>query len=441
MAEFLPLAKNSPFLAGYERPEAMAIGDSIFNGVRSATINGGMARWSPPAQLARDRGWPMRLPDYRRPVLFDLEREVREGVDLKRLRDRILENADRWIEERGEWSAQTFFDNVSIAGAVYGDLHDATAGHARAQIPFLLERLRNSRDLDFAAAAQLWFFLNMAFLLNPSGHPELDDLTPLEQVASRKPKRLFINIGSNEGLFRIGITANYSRANREQIARIPDLAKTLAEALDAHCKDVERIYFNLLVRPRTLGNLAPREDADMYEYPGAGYFDRYVGRLAMQNGMTGDQMKDFDKEIDKVNDATRKAMTAVLGDRIRFVDTYKTSTAADGKHYGNARMVEVEAGASRYRLSNMPFAAGPFGFRQGGLFGLDNMHPTSVGYALLAEAMAKEVVAGEGGSKPAISPQSAFDADALLQDPPRSWDALNFLLGLIADLTHTRVGL
>ena len=331
MSEFLPLPETSPLLANAGEPEAMAIGDSIFNGVRSATIDGTLARWSPPAQVARDRGWRMVLPDYRRPVLFDLEAEIRDGIDLGRIRAHVLDNADRWIEERGEWSAHTFFDNISVAGAAYGDLHDATAGDARAKIPGLLERLRSGDGLDFETLAALWFNLNTAFLLNPSGHPELDDLTPLEQVASRKPKRLFINIGSNEGLFRIGVTGSFTRQNRASIGAIPNLARTLAEALRDHCPDVGRIYFNLLIRPRTIANLAPRQDADMFEVPGDGYFEHYVGRLAALNGMTGAQMRAFDEEIAGVNDETQEAMRQVLGDRIVFVDTYALSTKFDGK--------------------------------------------------------------------------------------------------------------
>jgi hypothetical protein len=440
LPKFEALPESSALLAGAMTPDAMAIGDSIFNGVRSATIHGELARWSPPAQVARDRQWSMVLPDYRRPILFDLEAELRDGLDLGRLREHVLQNVDRWLEERGEWSGHTFFDNIAVAGAAYGDLHDATAGQARARVPMLVAKLRHNEALDFESLASLWFSLNTAFILNPSGHPELDDLTPLEQVASRKPKRLFVNIGSNEGLFRIGITAEYSRRNREQIQKIPGLSKKLAEVLRDQCPDVERIYFNLLIRPRTLANLAPRTDADMFQTPGEGYFDQYVGRLASLNGMTGAQMRQFDEEIAAVNEKTRKSMTKVLGDRITFIDAYDLSTGLDGKHFGNAQKVVVDAGGRNFRLSNMPFSANIFGFRQGGLFGLDNMHPSIVGYAMASQAMAEAVIGAEGGDPCSIEPQTAFDADTLLQDPPRSWDSLNLLFSLIADLGILRLG-
>ena len=178
----------------------------------------------------------------------------------------------------------------------------------------------------------------------------------------------------------------------------------------------------------------------MFEVPGDGYFEHYVGRLAALNGMTGAQMKTFDEEIAGVNDETREAMTQVLGDRIVFVDTYALSTKFDGKHYGNARKVSVDAGGRTFRLSNMPFSANLFGFRQGGLFGLDNMHPSFGGYAVISQAMAEAVAETEGGNAPNVSTQAAFDADTLLQDPPRDWERLNLFFSLIGSLGIVRTG-
>jgi lysophospholipase L1-like esterase len=438
---FEPLAEHDPLLTGHLRPEAMAIGDSIFNGVRSATINQGLALGSPPAQTARVFGWPMVQPDYRRPILFDLEQFLRDGVDLDRLRTDAIANAERWMEERGEWSNRRFFDNIGIAGAAFGDLHRATAGKYREEAVGLLARLKAASSPDFETMAKLWFALNTAFLLNPSGLPELDDLTPLEQVASRKPKRLFVNIGSNEGLFRIGITGNFTRENRRGIVRIPVLAQELAKALHDRCPDVERIYYNLLIRPRTIANLAPRMDEEMFQRPGDGYFETYVGRLAMMNGMSAAQMRKFDAEISETNDKTEAAMRAVLGNRIAFVDTYGLSTTYDGKHYGGSRKVEIARGGTTIRLSNEPLSANIFGFRQGGLFGLDNMHPTRVGYALIAGAMADTVSRIEGlDQQQPVDLVEAWETDTLLQDPPRNWDRLGFLFSLIGDLGVFDVG-
>lgn len=431
MPTFSPLSIQSPHLQGYLQPEAMAIGDSIFNGVRSATISERLALGAPPRLVAGVFQWPMIVPDYRRPILFDLETEVREGISFSRLKSRILDNVDRWLEERGEWSNQRFFDNIGIAGASYRDMHKLTAGDCREKIPKLLSSIKNAPELDFSSIAKLWFNLNAAFLLNPSGQPELDDLTSLEQVASRKPRRLFINIGSNEGLFRIGLSCNYSRVYREKIAQIPNLAKDLAKKLDKYCGNVENIYFNHLVRPRTIANLAPRLDEDMFQITGEKYFERYVGRLGSINGMNGAQMSDLDVSVHAINLKAQEEMSDILDNRIHFIDCYELSTQYDGKHFGNSRKVRVMNGDTQWRLSNQPFSSGLFGFRHGGLFGLDNLHPSRVGYALVAQKMAEAVARTEKLEVSGIDLQEVFESDSLLQDPPRGWDLLNFLLGIM----------
>jgi hypothetical protein len=415
-------------------PELMAIGDSIFNGVRSATINESLALTSPPAFVARGLGLPMRQPNYRRPVLFDLEAEMRRGVDLHRLRASIIDNAERWLEERGEWSSQRFFDNIAVAGEDYVGLNTRTAGASRAQLPLLLLRLRQRSELDFDTVGEMFFALNSAFILNPTSEPQLDDLTQLEQVASRRPKRLLVNIGNNEGLFGIGISGSYDRRYLDRLRTIPDLATALATTLRDEAGDIGHIYVNLLIRPRTLGNLAPRRDEDMWNRPGDGYYDRYVGRLGALNGLDAEQMQAFDAAIEEINDETRAAIDQIYAGqatRVVYVDTFAMSNQYDGKHYGNSRMVEVQAGPVQKRLSNLPFSANPlFGFNAGGLFGLDNMHPTNVGYAILANRIGAAIATTEGLAFTPIELQDAFEGDSLLQDPPRHWDVVMLLASL-----------
>lgn len=426
--DFQPLPEDSPDLAGYARPELMAIGDSIYNGTRSLSTTPGLARLAAPALVARGLGInDFRTPDYPRPVLFDLEAHLREGLDPKRLRQECLQNAERWFDGNGVWSAQRFFDNISIASAAYGDLSTNTSGALKVRAQAAFRKLSQSSDTDYGTMLDLYYGINGGFLLNPSGDSDLDDLTPLEQVASRKPKRLLVNIGSNEGLFMAGLTTSWSRDAEAEIARIPGLAAHLGDQLAQHCGDVEHIYFNLLIRPRVLGNLAPRTDEEMYVTPpGGGYFRQYVGRLGSLNGMSATQMAAFDDAIARVNDETRTVLTGLLGDRIRFVDLYAWAAGHDRKHGTETEPLWVRRGSGDRRISNFPFSS-LAGFRQGGLFSLDNMHPTTVGYALLANAVGEVIAETEGVPFTPLGTQDAYDADTLLQDPPESWD---FIVGL-----------
>src|SRR4051794_40645006 len=67
--------------SGYLHPPMMAIGDSIFNGMTSLTIDAGRARLSAPALVARTLGTSSRFREanYPRSVLFDLEAELQKG--------------------------------------------------------------------------------------------------------------------------------------------------------------------------------------------------------------------------------------------------------------------------------------------------------------------------------------------------------------------------
>ena len=69
---------------------------------------------------------------------------------------------------------------------------------------------------------------------------------------------------------------------------------------------------------------------------------------------------------------------------------------------------------------------------KGGLFSLDNLHPTTVGYAAFAQAICEQIVATEG-LQPAqpIDFTAAFDADSLLTDVPPLLDVENLLIDLV----------
>ena len=76
-----------------DRPELMAIGDSVYNGTRSLTTNTEMARNAVPAQVARAFGWDFNAPDYPFDVLFNLETIFRTGdFSVRRLKDAVLAN-------------------------------------------------------------------------------------------------------------------------------------------------------------------------------------------------------------------------------------------------------------------------------------------------------------------------------------------------------------
>src|SRR5262249_45002451 len=147
-----PLAAAAALVAGRQPPELMAIGDSLYNGVRSLSMTPRLAELSAPAQVARSLGFPFVVPDYPYEILLDVEDFLRGDIDFHSftnletmLFERIAANAAGWLKRRNRWSDKTFFDNVSNSGATITSLYTDTARFYRGQALDLISKLLNDR--------------------------------------------------------------------------------------------------------------------------------------------------------------------------------------------------------------------------------------------------------------------------------------------------------
>lgn len=442
------LPDNHPVLEGKMSPPLMAIGDSLFNGVRSLSITADLARVAVPALVAEGLGVRgFAAPAYPRPVLFDLEAFVRSGsLSLDDFKAQVVTNAEQWVQAAPDWSATAVHDNLAIAGAEYENLWTDTAAGLKATVPPALALVKSGAGISYDGIGKLYYGINGAFILNPSGHPDLDDLTPLEWVASRRPQRLLISIGSNNGLFTAGMSGIYDRKCQETMAAIPDAATQLVEEMVKTGYVPPRIYMATLIRPSVICNLMPRQDYQELP-PGKTYFDRYLARIGGGIAyISGDQMAAFDAAVAEINAKVEANLRAALraagldDDRLRMVDVYAMSTALDCKHLPRQPSMPVKVKARNgltKTLSNIPLSVGLLGggIDHGGLFGLDNMHPTLPGYALVANTALDAIKAAESGvSVQPIALQDAFDKDTLLQNPPGRWDFYAVLAALLGSL-------
>jgi lysophospholipase L1-like esterase len=400
-----------------ERPAVMAIGDSLYQGVRSLTFTSELAQHSSPLQVAQILGLPMTAPDPPRPILFDLEAGLREGGIANfaaRLREICLTNSDEWLGN-APWSASEAFDNVAVGGAGIESLYTDTFATAWPTVQVMVGKIRQNPFPDFAAIGQLWFALNTCFTLNPQRREEQAAKTQVDQVRERRPKLLLVNIGSNEGLFRAGFLGAFDQQTLNSVATIPQKMEPLVEHLAALPSDVETITFNSLVRPRTASNLMPGSNPAGI-YPGPDYFSTYGPWIISEKGtISGDTVRHFDDLTKDVNEQVRSLLTAKLGSRLRFVDLYAASTGLDGKHYKDRAMVVRSRSGKMLELRNIPLTlqiVGPQPFT-GGLTGLDNMHPTVPGYAAIADAVLASLSVQARTDK-----DTAFRADSLLNDIP-----------------------
>ena len=402
-----------------DRPMVMAIGDSLYQGVRSLSFTAALAQHSPPAQVARALGATMAIPDPPRPILYDLEALLQRGalVDIAvSLRQDCIDNSRAWLTP-GAWSASEAFDNVAIGGAEISSLYTDTFASQWPTVQAMAARVAQNPLPDLAAIGQLWFALNTCFTLNPQRRDEQAQKTQVDQVRDRRPRLLLVNIGSNEGLYRAAFLGAFDATTLNSVAAIPDKMAPLADQLASLPPEVEVIAFNSLIRPRTASNLMPGPRANRQGiYPGAGYFSSYGPWIISQEGtIPAATIQNFDQLIADVNARARVLLSGKLGSRLRFVDLYAASDALDGKHYRDRAMAVRAPNGVNLELRNIPLTrqgVGRYDFT-GGLTGLDNMHPTVPGYAAFADAVLASV-----GSATRIDKNAAFAADTLLNDIP-----------------------
>lgn len=149
-------------------------------------------------------------------------------------------------------------------------------------------------------------------------------------------------------------------------------------------------------------------------HPGDSYFRNYVTRIGNALREISDAtLKAFDDLILNVNDEVKALMQQRVGARLKLVDLYDASTRFDGKHYSD-RFLAVHPDGVLHQLRNVPIASWFGQLLGGGLTGLDNMHPTVPGYALIADA----VVAALGTADDPIDKEAAFANDSLLNNLP-----------------------
>ena len=432
----------------FQNPGLMAIGDSLYQGTRSLGTTAELCQKSVPAQIAQVLGIAdFMIPDPDQPFIVDLENWLNH-LDLDRIGAWLGQNASHWLATPASPSGKQYFDNVAVAGSEVWHLYAFSADDGQKMAQAEIDKLAGAPlTLDTFGSidvSSLYYGVNARFTLNPSNQAPWQGMSQLDWAAERCPQRLLVNIGSNNGLWDMCFNARpdarfyFGKAygknaglprDDDDFTQIEELADRLAR-LPA---GVEEIYFNSLGRPRCVGNLMPEGTTGhpqhddyivWYDHPGADYFDQYENRFALSPNaygrITGARMKAMDEYVADTNAKIRGIVQAAVGDRLVPVDMYQQLSDHDAKHYGDGEGVVC----GRKTLSNNMFESGLLGgFRMGGLFGLDGMHPTTVGYGL----MAQKVLAAMGQDPGKIDLMGLCNADTLIQNAAGIWTTLMFI--------------
>ncbi|HXQ17546.1 MAG TPA: hypothetical protein VN814_23250, partial [Caulobacteraceae bacterium] len=113
---------------------------------------------------------------------------------------------------------------------------------------------------------------------------------------------------------------------------------------------------------------------------------------------------------------------AAADPRIHVVPIDQAFAAYDFKHDPHAQTVNVGGKVISNIMTEGPELLFP-SFWRGGLMGLDGMHPSIVGYAVMAQEILRSIQQHEGVA--AVNPiglPAAYQADSLLQKVPIAWD-------------------
>ncbi|SEH62561.1 hypothetical protein [Magnetospirillum fulvum] len=417
--------------------ELMAIGDSLYQGVRSMTIKTDLCRTSTPAQVAAALGeTEFASPDPGNPMIIDPERWLKDPHKLGR---ELAEYAAYWQKEPGSPHGLACFDNVSVAGSEVWHLYDFTATQGQAQAREEFAKLGGAplslSTIGKVDLSRMIYGINSRFVLNPGNLPDHAEKTQIGWVAERKPRRLLVNIGSNNGLWDMCLKGDPKAglyfgkpggSDPDDYSQI----EALAEALDSLPPEVETIYFNSLGRPRCVANLMPNPDnVEWATHPGEAYFESYENRFALSpayNLLSAEQMSALDQRVAQANARIAEILTkGITRHRLAFVDFFGLLTDKDAKHWGDSRATW----AANHRISNNTFQSGLLGgFAHGGLFGLDGMHPTTVGYGIVAQRVLDVIAQTE--TSPSQAAKVDLDAlcreDWLIQHCSAKWTPLLF---------------
>ena len=441
-------------------PELMVIGDSLSQGCRSLSVTRPFCQQSWPARVAKCQGWNFLVPDFPRPILFDLEEEVRQLGDLVQispkdirfqgLLGRFFTNLRAWLANKVE-SKLTCFDNLGLAGCQPYDLYARTAATSNAEIQTLCPEGSLVKALDLGNVGKLHLAINGRFVLNPSQASQFNGLTPLDWVEARQPKWVLFQCGHNNGFYAIGADADpanldFSKPNDNGDDFYGSFAKIAARL--AALPEPTQVVVLLLPKIGAVANLAPSDNSRLNGY--APYYSAAFS--TSKTTLTGPVLSDVDRSVMAANAKLRQIFTdaataAQHPKRFLFVDTFELFNTIDYKNSlvtGDRIVVDSEETIDNYYLHGdlvfqRPFPPGtPLWkkiLQQGGFQSIDGMHPTGCGYAYIAFRVVETMQLG--GADLSKMLEQAYLDDSLLHDFPLKLDLLISVLAELRRLSRT----
>lgn len=488
-------AHEQALINAYARPEMMAVGDSLYNGVQSLKIDWWLSEWSAPTFVAIRLGLVQEKnadrtgrrtffgPQYPEHGSDTPPAEHTYGFDLERLPGGVLvgpalqlsqlpQQQANLLEDLAEHytppNGRILVDNIAFSGANSVDIANFTAGDFRREgatqrSGILKGRLHEGFDL----LGDAFTFSNAAFVLNPMRDACVAKWTPLDHVIKRRPTRLLINIGANNGIFKVAFFGKrlsdsacdeHEPSSSSGVRRCKgDIRSFLSERLVddvevwlaeiSKVDDIRDVYLNGVALPSRPANMILRKTRHGPVYKTAFAFKQGElpqGDVEAADAQTALTNAEIRREVD---DANAKLVSRGKPPKFHFVDTDAAFARYDYKGcLGNGGTVQSCAGKrvpvnfkglrDVYYLDNRPLkVSGASRFRtgahfnkvvEGGLQSFDNMHLSSVGYEVMAGSV---VEAMEAAKDPGLDvPRDASRCDNNPPRPNQAGDCIDLLL-------------
>lgn len=488
---------------GTPRHRLVTIGDSLTHGFQSGAIFN--TNLSYPAIIAKEMGWnQLRYPTYNGPaqglplnlehLARQIEKKFGETVQwwefasfLSFVRDYLDASEDYW--ERGEGSAFPNKAGINHNLAVYGwdlrntlsrtadicksvlDQNPSEDDYLRQVVDYHNERaairvLNSARDANGKALSPL----QAAAALSREGTLESNDGDGIET--------LIILIGANNALgsvltFNVSWTAegyDDMAVNDRYTVWRPIHFKAELDKLVEEVKKIRARHViwgtvpHVTIAPFARGVNKDKEGNKAK--PGSRYFPYYTLPWLTEDDfnpeknphITGQEARAIDSAIDQYNDYI---VDAVRQGRTEGRDWYVFETVALLDRLASRRYIEDPAARPEWwdkvggeyklppelqALSPVPdsrfYRSGPSGRTHGGLFSLDGIHPTTIGYGIMAQEFIKVMqLAGvkfyksdgktERTGEVKVDFKRLIAEDTLISNPPKSLSNAVSLIGML----------
>jgi lysophospholipase L1-like esterase len=453
----------------------VAIGDSITQGFQSGAIL--KPEWSYPAMIARTLGLSVPT-DFRIPSFFGsglplnieellhsmvpaLGNEISTSEWIFRfpfLLERFIDNIEE-LYERGRGSKPSIFKSQFHNLAVWGFRVVDTFSIHSDYCDRVIQASEGLIEDDFLGLPNAPMYRTARNVLNPASIISKGQWTQIENLQAitneEGVENLILWLGANDCLgtvtsLKLNPMPNDLKSDDPEERRKFNLThpkifekdyKTLIAKVKGAISSNTRVFVGTIpyvtIPPITQGIGKLPENSKYFEYYGRFFSNEHNFNPFFNSKLRGEEMKQIDETIDEFNQVIRDEVN-LAGSNWHLVDAggILNNLAVKRNHFINSPDEPLKAYYRSLGLSDHPLLRlDPIPNtllletqdrtrKSGGLFSLDSVHPSTIGYGILAEAFLREMqTAGVPDANPShLDWRQIIAQDSLLQSPPVLWD-------------------